>query len=68
MESLLGGKMWEVIPFMTMFLIEGCTIALTITAKSAMGLGMSQFVFVAYSNALSSVLLLAYSLIYHRDR
>lgn len=59
--------MWEVIPFMTMFLIEGCTIALTITAKSAMGLGMSQFVFVAYSNALSSVLLLAYSLIYHRD-
>lgn len=50
-----------------MFSIEGCTIALTITAKSAMAVGMSQFVFVAYSNALSSILLLAYCLIYHRD-
>ena len=68
MEKRSGGKMWEIIPFMTMFLVEGCTIALTITAKSAMAIGMSQFVFVAYSNALSSVLLLVYCLIYHRDR
>lgn len=62
------GKMWDIIPFITMFIIEGCTIALTITAKSAMAIGMSQFVFVAYSNALSSILLLLYCLFYHRDR
>ncbi|XP_057528809.1 WAT1-related protein At1g70260-like [Amaranthus tricolor] len=61
------GKMWDIIPFITMFIIEGCTIALTITAKSAMAIGMSQFVFVAYSNALSSILLLLYCLFYHRD-
>ncbi|GAB4839834.1 hypothetical protein Ancab_020544 [Ancistrocladus abbreviatus] len=63
------GKMWEtVVPFTMMVLMEGCTIALTITANSAMQLGMNQFVFVAYSNALSSVILLPYSLIFHRQR
>ncbi|XP_021726959.1 WAT1-related protein At1g70260-like [Chenopodium quinoa] len=69
MEMTRGNnsKIWEVIPFLCMFLIEGCTIALTITAKSAMAIGMSQFVFVAYSNALSSILLVVYCLIYHRD-
>ncbi|KAK9675691.1 hypothetical protein RND81_11G024200 [Saponaria officinalis] len=69
MELMLlsGDKMCAMIPFITMFMMEGCTIALTITAKSAMSAGMNQFVFVAYSNALSSVLLLSYSLIFHRD-
>jgi len=55
-----------IVPPLLMFIMEGCTIALTITAKSALTAGMNQFVFVAYSNALSSVLLLSYSLIFHR--
>lgn len=65
--ELRQGKMWVAVPFLVMFFVEGCTIALTITAKSAMGQGMNQFVFVAYTNALSSILLLFYSLIFHRD-
>ncbi|KAK9707348.1 hypothetical protein RND81_07G191300 [Saponaria officinalis] len=60
-------KVCSMVPLLMMFIMEGCTIALTITAKSAMSAGMSQFVFVAYSNALSSVLLLTYCLIFHRD-
>ncbi|KAL2928782.1 hypothetical protein RDABS01_028532 [Bienertia sinuspersici] len=67
MELMGGNKIWEIVPFLSMFIMEGVTIALTITAKSAMAIGMSQFVFVAYSNALSSILLLAYCLIYHSD-
>ncbi|GMH01632.1 hypothetical protein Nepgr_003471 [Nepenthes gracilis] len=63
------GKMWEAaVPFVLMVLMEGCTIALTITVNSAMEDGMNQFVFVAYSNALSSSILLPYSLFFHRHR
>lgn len=67
MEKKEGGIMLEAVPFVVMWLVEGATIALTITAKSAMTLGMNQFVFVAYTNALSAVLLLCYSLVFHRD-
>ncbi|XP_074295981.1 WAT1-related protein At1g70260-like [Silene latifolia] len=68
MELMLWeDKLCAMVPFVMMFIMEGCTIALTITAKSAMNGGMNQFVFVAYSNALSSVLLLSYSLMFHRD-
>ncbi|KAH9612766.1 hypothetical protein KSS87_005674 [Heliosperma pusillum] len=68
MELMLWeDKLCAMVPFVMMFIMEGCTIALTITAKSAMNAGMNQFVFVAYSNALSSLLLLSYSLMFHRD-
>ncbi|KAL9251194.1 WAT1-related protein [Drosera capensis] len=55
------------VPFALMVLMEGFTSALTITAGWAMDKGMNQFVFVAYSNALSSIILLPYSLIFHKD-
>ncbi|GMH01633.1 hypothetical protein Nepgr_003472 [Nepenthes gracilis] len=62
-------KMWEAaVPFTLMVLMEGCTSALTITTNSAMEDGMNQFVFVAYSNALSSFILLPYSFLFHWDR
>ncbi len=59
----------EVVPFTVMVTMEGCTIGLTILAKTAMTNGMSPFVFVVYTNALASILLLPYSFIFQcRDR
>lgn len=57
----------SIVPFIAMFLMEGVTIALTITANVAMGYGMNQFVFVAYSNALSMIILLPYSCFFHKQ-
>lgn len=61
-------RLWEVIPFSVMVLMEGCTVGLTIMTKTVMAKGMSQFVFVVYSNALSSIILLPYSLIFRRSK
>ncbi|KAL5552944.1 hypothetical protein UlMin_040345 [Ulmus minor] len=62
-------KVWEAVPFMVMVAMEGFTIALTIWAKTVLTNGMSPFVFVVYSHALSSLILLPYSFIFHcRDR
>ncbi|XP_050235760.1 WAT1-related protein At1g70260 [Mercurialis annua] len=61
-------KIEEVAPFTVMVLMEGCTIALTILAKTAMSNGMSPFVFVVYTNAISTLLLLPYSFLFHRER
>ncbi|KAM4120750.1 hypothetical protein ACJW30_03G155900 [Castanea mollissima] len=49
-----------------MVTMEGCTIGLTILAKTAMTNGMSPFVFVVYTNAFASIVLLfPYSFIFH---
>ncbi|XP_010551549.1 PREDICTED: WAT1-related protein At1g70260-like [Tarenaya hassleriana] len=56
----------ETAPFLVMVLMEGCTIALTIMAKTALTGGMSPFVFVVYTNALGSFLLLPFSFLFHR--
>ncbi|CAA7047353.1 unnamed protein product [Microthlaspi erraticum] len=58
---------WEtIVPFIAMALMEACTIALTILAKTALTGGMSPFVFIVYTNALGSLLLLPYSFFFHR--
>jgi len=57
----------EFVPFMAMVIMEACTIALTIIAKTALTGGMSPFVFVVYTNALGSILLLPFSLFFHRN-
>lgn len=62
------GKAMEVAQFVVMVIMEGCTIGLTILAKTAMSNGMSPFVFVLYTNALASLILLPYSFFFHRDR
>ncbi|GAB2220515.1 hypothetical protein Droror1_Dr00008175 [Drosera rotundifolia] len=56
------------LPFVMMVLMDGCTIALTITASTAINEGMNQFVFVAYSYALSSIMLRPCSLIVKKHR
>ncbi|KAH9773443.1 WAT1-related protein [Citrus sinensis] len=55
----------EMVPFTLMVIMEGCTIGLTIVTKTAMNGGMSPFVFIAYTNALGSILLLPYSFFFH---
>lgn len=67
MGMIISGVMLlEMLPFSVMVVMEGCTIALTIWAKTAMtDYDMSPFVFVVYTQALSSILLLLYSFIFH---
>lgn len=61
-----GVKLLDMFPFSVMVVMEGCTIALTIWAKTAMtDYDMSPFVFVVYTQALSSILLLLYCIIFH---
>ncbi|CAD5316814.1 unnamed protein product [Arabidopsis thaliana] len=50
-----------------MAIMEACTIALTIMAKTALTGGMSPFVFVVYTNAFGSILLLPFSFFFHRN-
>ncbi|KAJ0256296.1 WAT1-related protein [Hirschfeldia incana] len=57
----------EFVPFVAMVIMEACTIALTILAKTAFTGGMSPFVFVVYTNALGSILLLPFSFFFHRN-
>lgn len=58
--------MAEELPCAAMVLMEGAIIALTIMASTAMARGMSPFVFVVYTNALGSLILLPYS--FSKDR
>ncbi|XP_024009630.1 WAT1-related protein At1g70260 isoform X1 [Eutrema salsugineum] len=57
----------EFVPFVAMAIMEACTIALTIMAKTALTGGMSPFVFVVYTNAFGSVLLLPFSFFFHKN-
>ncbi|KAK8627367.1 hypothetical protein V6N13_134979 [Hibiscus sabdariffa] len=66
MVEQTGERMREVAPFTVMVIMEACTIALTILAKTALTGGVSPFVFVLYTNAIGSSLLLPFSFLYHR--
>lgn len=67
MESKI--KTFEVIPFIIMVIMEGCTIGLTILAKTAITNGMSPFVFIVYTNALATLILFPSSfLLNHQNR
>uniref|UniRef100_A0A0A0KQA2 WAT1-related protein n=2 Tax=Cucumis sativus TaxID=3659 RepID=A0A0A0KQA2_CUCSA len=68
MEVKGGGILEMVVPFLAMVTMEGCTIALTILAKTAITYGMSTFVFVVYTNAVASIILLPYSFIFHYNQ
>ncbi|XP_010543988.1 PREDICTED: WAT1-related protein At1g60050 [Tarenaya hassleriana] len=62
----MDGRMEDTVPFGAMVLMEASTIALTILAKTALTGGMSPFVFVVYTNALGSLLLVPYSFLFHQ--
>ncbi|XP_065864313.1 WAT1-related protein At1g70260 [Euphorbia lathyris] len=63
---MISSKMGDALPFVIMVIMEGCTIGLTILAKTAMSGGMSPFVFVVYTNALSTLFLFPFSFFFHR--
>ncbi|KAL4360546.1 hypothetical protein GQ457_04G007200 [Hibiscus cannabinus] len=66
MVEQIRDRMSEAAPFTVMVIMEACTIALTILAKTALTGGLSPFVFVVYTNAIGSSLLLPFSFLYHR--
>lgn len=68
MSVRMRAAMAEMLPCAAMVLMEGAIIALTIMASTAMSRGMSPFVFVVYTNALGSLILLPYTFFYHTDR
>ncbi|KAL1344371.1 hypothetical protein HN51_018210 [Arachis hypogaea] len=66
MESKIT-KIWEIMPFIVMVMMEGCTIALTIFAKTELNNGMSPFVFIVYTNALATIILFPSSFLLHNN-
>ncbi|KAL6997202.1 hypothetical protein U1Q18_007324 [Sarracenia purpurea var. burkii] len=56
------------VPFAAMVMVECFDVGLITLSKAAMSNGMSHFVFVVYSNALASLILLPSSFILHRSK
>eukprot|EP00257_Ricinus_communis_P022484 XP_015582226.1 WAT1-related protein At3g28050-like isoform X1 [Ricinus communis] len=54
------------LPFVGMVIAECAQVGLMIISKVAMSKGMSSFIFVCYSNALASLILLPFSLLHRR--
>ena len=52
--------------FAGMVIVECLDVGLTTLSKAAMSRGMSHFVFVVYSNALATLILIPSSFIIHR--
>ncbi|KAF8407949.1 hypothetical protein HHK36_007089 [Tetracentron sinense] len=56
----------DVLPFAVMTIVECTTVGSTTIYKAAMLRGMSHFVFIVYSGALATLILLPSSFIFHR--
>uniref|UniRef100_A0A2C9VUN3 WAT1-related protein n=1 Tax=Manihot esculenta TaxID=3983 RepID=A0A2C9VUN3_MANES len=56
------------LPFVGMVMAECAQVGLIVVSKAAMSKGMSSFIFVCYSNALASLILLPSSLLLHRSQ
>ncbi|KAF8399294.1 hypothetical protein HHK36_015159 [Tetracentron sinense] len=57
---------WEVLPFTALVMTECTNVGLNTIFKAAMFRGMNQIVFIVYSYALASLILLPSSFIFHR--
>ncbi|KAF8395452.1 hypothetical protein HHK36_019398 [Tetracentron sinense] len=57
--------MWRMLPFAAMVMVQCLDVGMITLSKAAMSRGMSHYVFVFYSNALATVILLP-SFIFHR--
>lgn len=66
MESGSRGNKVGLAPVMGMIMAECAQVGLMIAGKAVMSDGMSNFVFVFYSNALASLILLPTSFLFHR--
>ncbi|KAK7330458.1 hypothetical protein VNO77_24652 [Canavalia gladiata] len=58
--------LWEWSPFAAMVIVEFLDVGLTTLSKAAMSAGMNHFVFVVYSNALATFILLPSSFFFNR--
>ncbi|KAL2928786.1 hypothetical protein RDABS01_028536 [Bienertia sinuspersici] len=56
----------EAAPYIGMLMAECCQVGLMIISKQAMSTGMTTFVFVSYSNALASLILLPFAFFLYR--
>ncbi|KAG6405670.1 hypothetical protein SASPL_133262 [Salvia splendens] len=54
-------------PYLGMVLASTAQVGLIIISKSALASGMTNYTFVAYSNALAALILLPLSLLVHRS-
>ncbi|XAR48048.1 hypothetical protein NMG60_11030749 [Bertholletia excelsa] len=62
----MGMKMKEALPFLGMIAVQFIQVGLIVAIKQATSRGMTKFVFVFYSNALASLVLLPTSFLIHR--
>ncbi|CDP00195.1 unnamed protein product [Coffea canephora] len=60
-------KMKSVAPYLGMVIAQTAQVGLIIVSKEAMSNGMSKYLFVTYSNALASLILLPTSFLAHRS-
>ncbi|KAL6505553.1 hypothetical protein OROHE_022932 [Orobanche hederae] len=63
----MGLRDSEATPYLCMVLASTAQVGLIIISKRALASGMTNYTFVAYSNALAAILLLPLSLIVHRS-
>lgn len=63
----LRSKLVGLLPFAAMVVVECLDVGLTTLSKAAMSKGMSHYVFVVYSNALATLILIPSSFIIHRS-
>ncbi|KAF8399296.1 hypothetical protein HHK36_015161 [Tetracentron sinense] len=59
-------SLWRLMPYAAMVGVECLDVGMTTLSKAAMSRGMSHFLFVFYSNAFATVILLPPSFILHR--
>lgn len=67
-EMVLKPYLVGLLPFAAMVMVECFDVGLTTLSKAAMSKGMSHFVFVVYSNALATLILLPSSFLFHRTK
>jgi hypothetical protein len=63
----LRSNLMGLVPFAAMVVVECLDVGLTTLSKAAMSKGMSHYVFVVYSNALATLILIPSSFIIHRS-
>ncbi|XP_048329358.2 WAT1-related protein At3g28050-like [Ziziphus jujuba] len=66
----MGMKWWlmELAPLAAMVMVQFMGVGLTTISKAALSKGMSRPVFVVYSNALATLILIPYALIFERNK
>ncbi|KAI8543618.1 hypothetical protein RHMOL_Rhmol08G0232200 [Rhododendron molle] len=60
------GNLVGLVPFAAMVMVESFDAGLSTVSKAAFSEGMSHFVFVVYSNAIATLILLPSSFLFHR--